>query len=380
MKRGFSGEDSEEVGRKAVERMLAEAREEADRGKRLEIFLEAMQRATVCGAADLERDALSLAVLFSIGGGDPRSLVRMFWGEFKDLEERVFRCRAGRERDRYLWAGERVLYYAPEFPEVPLPELERALDEWLRAVRAVGGYERKLELRLQLHHSLRLERLDKAESLMRALEAAEPESDFAPRAGLLPGEELESGGGGNGRTDFGCGAYANQVRVLYYCARGEAQRAWRCARHFVEGRSACGLSLCAVAPREALAALLEPLDRAGLHEEARIVHRLGLPMVRGVAGVEGWFGHHLRHLVRRGSALEGLELLESVDLQGRSPSACSPFQRFHFLRGVLAVCRAIPAKAPERVADAEEVAGLARKFDARNGGDAFARMLWRDGA
>ena len=162
MKRGFSGEDSEEVGRKAVERMLAEAREEADRGKRLEIFLEAMQRATVCGAADLERDALSLAVLFSIGGGDPRSLVRMFWGEFKDLEERVFRCRAGRERDRYLWAGERVLYYAPEFPEVPLPELERALDEWLRAVRAVGGYDRNLELRFQLNKRLRLERLDKS--------------------------------------------------------------------------------------------------------------------------------------------------------------------------------------------------------------------------
>ncbi len=112
----------------------------------------------------------------------------------------------------------------------------------------------------------------------------------------------------------------------------------------MEGRSACGLSLCAVAPREALAALLEPLDGAGLYEEAGVAHRLGLPMVRGVAGVEGWFGHHMRHLVRRGSALEALEFLESVVGDGHGAPACSPFQRFHFLRGVLSVYRAVPAK------------------------------------
>jgi hypothetical protein len=366
---GAWGDGGAPLGRESVERLVEQAREEVDRGRRLDLFLEAMRRAGRCGEVGLERDALSQAVLFSIGTGDPRELVRLFWPEFSGLEEGVFQ--AGRQRDRYLWAAERVLYFAPEYPELPLEELERALGIWLEALRRAGGYERKTGLRLQLHHSLRLGRIEKAGALLRALEAVEPESDFVPRAGLLPGEE--PGGRDGGLVDFGCQAYANQVRVLYHCARGDAIQAWRCARYLVDGRSACGLSLCAAAPREALAALLEPLDRAGLNSEADVAHRMGLPMVRGVAAVEGLLGHHLRHLVRRGATEQARDLLEPALVSG--PAATTPFQRFHLLRGALAVFRAVPATAGRCAALREEAAGLAERFDLRNGGDSFRQLL-----
>ena len=202
------------------------------------------------------------------------------------------------------------MYFAPDYPEVPLPELHAATASLIAATKAAGGYERSASLRLQLHHSLRLGWMEKAHPLMRALETAEPETELRPHPKLLPREHDSSGGGTP--TDFGCGAYQNQIRVIFHCANNDARSAWRCARYLVEGRSSCELSLCAVAPREAIAALLDPLVDAGMHQEADAVHKLGLPIVLDKPEAVGWLGHHLRHMVRTGATSQAYALVKPL--------------------------------------------------------------------
>lgn len=360
--------------------LLREARDEADRGKRHNLFINALSRARKHGAVDLEVEALSLAVLFNIGTGDVRQLVGLFWPYFAELKETVLGLGDQSQKHLHLWAAERILYFAPEFHEIPLHEVEKAMEGWLAAIDARGGYGRQGFLRLRLHHSLRFGLLAKSSSLMRALEAVEPESALSPSPGRLPGEVSEDDGGGGQAVAFGCTAYANQLRVLYHCSAGNAHAAWRCARYLVEGRSACDLALCAVAPREALATLLEPLSRAGMVQEAAGAHARGLSMVLGAPEVSGFFGHHLRYMVRTGAHAQARIHLDTVLApSGETRSLkCTPFHRFHFLRGAIAVLRLDEKDAQRVTVLVQEASVLAQKFDERNGGNAFEQMLAGD--
>jgi hypothetical protein len=363
----------------SINSLILNARNEADVCRRRLLFLEAIQHARKSRARGLEIEALAQAVLFNIGGGYSKELLCLFWPLFSDLDKAtlVFECHI--KRHWLLWAAEKILYFAPDYPEVPLLELHRAIAALIAATESAGGYERKACLRLQLHHSLRLGWIEKAHPLMKALEAAEPENTLKPRPELLPQDHKSK------RdcmpTDFGCTAYANQIRVIYYCANNDARSAWRCARYLVDGRSACELALCGLAPREALASLLEPLVEAGMPEEAAAAHMRGLSMVINKPEAVGWFGHHLRYMVRTGATSQAYALLKPLLVSrgdsGTAPSA-TPFHRFHFLRGALAVLNAKKEQTIESELLRKEAVELARKFDGRGGSDFFIRQLKRD--
>jgi hypothetical protein len=372
------GSATTEGAGKDVDAAVEKARNEVDPGRRAALFFEAIQFARKSHALRSELEALSQGVLFTIGVGYSREWVRLFWPFFEGLKDRLALLTGHVPQHRLLWAAERVLYFAPEYPQVPANELERALDFWLEAVHAAGGYKRAATLRLRLHLCLRMGLHDKALSLMHALAAVEPESDWAPQ----PDEGSGSGNVSPDSSDFGCRAYANQIRVLLGCACGDARAAWRSARYLVEGRSACGLSLCAVAPREAFAVLLEPLADAGMWDEAGAAHSMGLPMVARVPEALGWLGLHLRHMARIGRAAEADRLIEhfldpETGLES-VPQRASPFQRFHFLRGVLAVERSVPTEANRRSRLENDLSRLAAGFDARNGNLHFSDLLARD--
>ena len=361
-----------------IESRILEAKNEADIAKRHVLFIETIQLARESQSRGLELEAFAGSHLqyrrriFS-------KVDTPFLACFDELEETAGVFDSHVKRHWFLWAADKVLYFAADYPPVPLAALHGAITSLIASTKAAGGYEPKASLRLQLHHSLRLGCIEKAHPLMRALEAAEPESELRPRRGLLP-MEYDSGGGGTPR-DFGCNAYANQIRVVYHCANGDAHSAWRCARYLVEGRSDCALSLCAVAPREALAALLETLADAGMHQKADAAHKRGLPMVLNKPEAMGWLGHHLRHMVRTGAASQAYAILEPLlasMADSRIPQSATPFHRFHFLRRALAVLRVSKGSSVESKPLAGEAVALAQEFNNRGGGDVFARILEKD--
>lgn len=362
-----------------IDSLILDARNEADIAKRRLLFLEAIQHARKSRARGLEMEALAQAILFNIGGGYSKELLRLFWPLFADLDKTALLFECHIKRHWFLWAAEKILYFAVDYPEVPLLELHRAIASLIASTEAAGGYERRASLRLQLHHSLRLGWIEKAHPLMKALEAAEPEKTLKPHPELLPKEDDSKGGGMP--TDFGCNAYANQIRVIYHCANNDARSAWRCARYLVEGRSACELALCGLAPREALAALLEPLVDAGMHQEADAAHKRGLSMVLNTQEAVGWLGHHLRHMVRTGATSQAYSLLEPLLVSGGesgTAQSATPFHRFHFVRGALAVLEARKERSIASEHLRKEAVELAQKFDARSGGDGFMRQLKRN--
>ena len=362
-----------------IESLILEAKNEADIAKRHVLFMEAIQLARESQARGLELEALALAVIFNIGGGYSRKLLRLFWPFFGELEGAASVLDGHIKRHWFLWAAEKVLYFAADYPSVPLSELHGATASLIAATKAAGGYEPKASLRLQLHQSLRLGWIEKAHPLMRELEKQEALETLRPHPGLFP-KEHDSGGVGTPR-DFGCNAYANQVQVTYHCANNDARSAWRCARYLVEGRSSCALSLCALAPREALAALLEPLLDADMRQKADAAHRLGLPMVIDKPEAAGWLGHHLRYMVRTGAESQACAILEpllAAKADSRITQSATPFHRFHFLRGALAVLRVSNGSSVDSKLLASEAAALAQEFDNRSGGDVFARMLEND--
>lgn len=353
--------------RETAQTRCDEAREAPEPAVRQRLFQEAFAAAMRCDDAVLEMRVLSLMIIFQIGSGHARELIQRFWPSFRSLSHIVRQMTNPQEQHLALWSAERVLYYAIDFPQIPATALERAVTQWHDALFIVGGYSAEAILRLQLHHALRLNRMDTAATLFTALEKAEPESNLRPAASKLPGEDDEESG--ERSHDFGCRAYANQIRVAYHCARADAQAAWRAARHLVEGRSACDLSLCAVAPREAFAVLLEPLDKAGMREEADRCHALGLPLVKGRAVAIGWLGHHLRHLGRRSALRKARALLADARLL---PRKATPYQRHLFLEGAVAIMKGSgPAHREEALTFGREADALENDFNLRNGGRPF---------
>jgi hypothetical protein len=362
--------------RLAIE-LLEKGRNESDNDLRRKFLLEAMRQGLRSEANDVAFQALSLAVLLNIGTGKVRELVGLMWPHLRDSETLLAAARSAENTHLLLWAAERALYFVPEFPSIPLTELERVLTSWLDALASNGGYRGRAMHRMRLHYALRMGHLQKATRMMKALETEEPESQLVPSPGQLPGTEPQSRGGK--AVDFGCRAYKNQVRVLYHCAMDDAQSAWRSARYLVEGRSACDLSVCAMAPREALAALLEPLDRAGMRAEADRAHTVGMPLLRGSAVSLGWVGHHVRYWVRRGKMSEARSVLENAPTleEAAQCGAVTPFHRFHFLRAVLCLTRASgePSRYGGPDALEDQLRTIARAFDARNGSPKFEAML-----
>ncbi len=379
--KGFSLSDDPSIFRyrfASASSLLARAREERECHRRWLLFLRSLHAAIRDNAPEEREDVLALAVIYNIAGIHSRPLIRLFWPMFhEDFGHKVLQRKDRLQRHYLLWAAEKVLYYAPEFPQIPLQEIEEAREIWRSALTPLGSYKTEATVRMELHHALRLGMIAKATDSMEELQRVEEESDLRPSLGPAPGADLKVPGEASAQ-DFGCNSYARQIRTLYFCTVGDAAGGWRSARHDMDGRDACKLAFCSLAPRESTAALLEVLYDSDMRAEAEKAHQLGLAKVIGVPHAIGWLGYHLRYMVRKGAVVEAGKLLDEalLGLEGVAPHAegtgrvpqfgPTPFHRLHFLRGAIAVMRS-RADSIERIAPFEnEAKQLAVEFDWRN--------------
>ncbi|ROO89471.1 hypothetical protein EDD29_7166 [Actinocorallia herbida] len=143
---------------------------------------------------------------------------------------------------------------------------------------------------------------------------------------------------------------------------------------------------CASEPHATLGQALLPLVRGGRAEEARSAHLRGYPMVRRAENLRGPVGCHIEFCALTGNEGRGLEILaehaEWLTFRGEDARP-----RLEFLTGALVLLRRLAvlglADLPladgtvgSVLAEAEpETHGLAGRFDARFGGDRWARGL-----
>jgi len=222
---------------------------------------------------------------------------------------------------------------------------------WRLTVSSHGSYNKQAQVRMELHHALRLERTLQARERMHALQELEKEHHLRPRLGPGPGTNLAEPTQG-GALDFGCDAYAHQIRILYHCSVGDAAAAWCAARHEMEGRGTCVFAFCSLAPQEAISALLGVLHKAGIHTEAQRAHQLGLAALIVLPQTIVWLVDHLRYMVRTGAVATAGTFLDETLLRLCATrqqaedgtllrtSAATPFHRLNFLRGAIAMMRA----------------------------------------
>jgi len=389
--------------RKSAHGWLQEALEERDGRKRWVYFLRAQCAAIGEGSPERRDDILSLAVIYNIAVIQTRALVRLFWPLFADAAGGRLARRASIREDHFLlWGALKVLSSAPAFYEIPPEEIARARQVWGQAVEARRRYQETCVVRLELYHAMCFGQDGDARSLMSRLESLEREGDLIPSLGPGPGVDIGDSKA-NSPSDFGCKAFARQMRTLFFClvgndeagsgmSAGEAVRAraaaaWHSARHDIAGRGACKLTFCALAPSDALAALLEPLHNAGMVDEAEQAHQLGFARVVHIPQAMGLTGMHLLYMVKTGAGAAAARLLEEIlqrmcqsrpdmyEVQALMASGATPLARFHFLRGALAVLRNQGGSSERVERFHAEASDLASKFDKHNNRSRFFSLL-----
>ena len=363
--------------------LLALARGERDGHRRWLLFLAAQCAAQKEGAPALREEILAHSVIYNFSGAHTARLVRLFWPLFLENRERGIGFRANRRfSNTLLLAAGRAIHFGSEFPQIPREDLERAMALWRRGMADLGVAGWKAIARMEVLQALRLRDLPTARDKMLTLNYLEPDEHLVPAR--CPHPDAASGVPGGGQMQaFGCSALVRQVRILFYCAEGNALAAWRCARHDLEGWERCPLPFCFLAPWEALATLPKVLAGAGMHSEARNAHRRGLAGVIDRTPAVGWLGDHLRYMVQTGALSDAGKLLDQtlhgIGIGREQPSpvrppGVSPLQWFHFLRGASTV---VSAEEPASGGGwlRSEAERWALRFDLRNSGRPFLRSL-----
>ena len=147
-----------------------------------------------------------------------------------------------------------------------------------------------------------------------------------------------------------CAAFWHQLEAECHLVAGDSAAALAAAAGLIDGSDACDTSVCAVAPRALLGAVLQGLRAAGNAELAEQLHVRGLDLATGQPGAQREIGFHASHLAATGRAAAGLELVMAHCELARAHA--SPFQLRDFLHGALdcaasaksvAVARAAPA-------------------------------------
>lgn len=347
-------------------KVLSQARACDDAYQRQILFAHAVEQADAQDEPEAAVCIVGLAGIFQSGSGYTPELLRIVWPRLPHLNDLLARISDPDQQYFCVWGLERLLYHAVEYPEVPGSALEQAWTTWLTALEQTGGYSPGAHLRLKLHLALRMGRHAVAQAAFASLTEREDADVLKHDRIQLPGD-TESFSNGERASDFGCRAYAQQLHVVYHCAMGDGFRAVRAGAHLMEGRSACELKLCAAAPREALAALLEPALREGFEKEAERAHLRGLTLVAKRPNTLGFLGHHLRYLVQTDRLSQARAL--ACEAHQLPQFRASPFQRFHFLRGWHAILRTMDDADESGVAS--EAILLAQRFDQRNGNRHF---------
>jgi hypothetical protein len=189
-----------------------------------------------------------------------------------------------------------------------------------------------------------------------------------------------------------CAACDHNHEVSYLISQGKDAAALDCAAPILNGRMRC-----TVVPHSTLGNVLLPLVRLGRVEEAASAHRKGYRLISGNRDFLPTAGKHLAFLTVTGNLDRAVRVFEKHlpwCFEGTSPDSQFAFyQAARFLLGQLlaagreTVAARLPAAVPfgerksgRKVADLKgyfdaEAAGIAGRFDERNGNTYFKRRL-----
>jgi hypothetical protein len=277
-----------------------------------------------------------------------------------------------REPDRFdrfdlLWKYKWVITGAFEFPEISRPRLEELLADMERRYREAGSTLNPVAM-------VRRQLLEHFGEWQQA-RAAHAESRKHRRDSLSD-----------------CPACVAGNNCTYYCGLRQWGRAVQAAQPVLHNRLTC-----AEEPHRTLASVLRPLFHLGRVEEAKTYQRLGYRLVRSGNHFVRQHADHLRFLVLIGDLAQAKRLLER-----HLPAALEivrVVERFEFLlaarlwadrlasRGTRTLKVRLPTGLPAPDADGEsdlnalgewftvQAQEIARRFDARNGTNAFQQQI-----
>lgn len=265
-----------------------------------------------------------------------------------------------------LWRYKWVSGNAVSFPEISLAQLHALIDDMDRRFKEYGAGARAV--------------LAQRYGLARHVGDKEAAADLFVRHQRTPRDHLSD-----------CAACEADDAVDHHIFFGRNRRAVAAATAIVSGRLSC-----TTVPESTFAVLLKPLVRLGELDEAARLHRAGLRLaLQSGDGVTN-FGRHLEFLGLTDNLTAGLRLLARTLPAGLG--GYEPISRHRYLTGSLFLLervavaglnpkvrvpvghvlspdgKGVPADALQAWV-ATEAAGLAARFDARNGTDAFARGL-----
>jgi hypothetical protein len=351
------------IDRSRVDELMSQAAM-LDRGPtQLALLEEAVRIADLLGDIELAYDTRTKLIESATFSGAPEKLLVAFsW------------CLATFDRDpsafverTLLWEYKWVIDHLPSFPEVSREQVLGALEDYKRRIDR-AGYGHRPVFKLQFRIA---EDLGDEESTREAFE----------RWVSSPRSELSD-----------CPACDTQAQVAYFADTGRDQECLDRARPILEGRSRCS-----TVPHSTYARVLLPLLRLGRLEEAAAYHIKGYRMIAKNRSFLTRASEHLRFLTLTENLAKATKLftthlpwaLETFDMNdrfqfdlaarllferlGESGKKTSRFRLPESFPGFEASGRYnVPALVEWFGSDSET---LARRFDARNGNDQYARRI-----
>lgn len=351
--------------REMAELLLAEALEKiADSPEKIEVLEEAVRHADATGDLKLQYSAREDLVEAAYFGGAPdKAIVAYTWclAQF-DRHPGLF------DEWQLLWRYKWMVNVIPDFPQIPLAQINGMIEDMERRFRR-GGYG----LRSVYQYRYRLARFlgnrDEAISHYRRsqAESADAVSD--------------------------CAACRIDEQSSFHVYTGDDERAVEVAQPLVDLRH-----FCRTVPERTFARLLLPLLRLNRPEEAADHHRRGyrLTEARSHGSIE-YVSDHIVYVALSGGPLGAARLVAKH--YRWSEANHNPHERFIFHRaawlaldllagqGVTEVALRLPPTFPlheesalyetARLRDyfSARALEIAKKFDERNGNDYFTREL-----
>jgi hypothetical protein len=283
-------------------------------------------------------------------------------------------CLAQLDRDpesypewKILWQYKWVVNALPVFPQVTGEQIRGALDDLARRLGRSGYGTRPVEkLRFRVARTM---------GDAQGFHASHATWLDTPRGSMSD-----------------CPACDLDEEVGYLADSGQDERAIARARPIIEGKSRCR-----TVPHTTMARLLAPLLRTGRGDEAAALHLKGYRLILRNRDFLEEVGRHVEYLALAGNLAKGIKLFQS-----HLPWALETFDgydRFVFSTSSLLLLDLLKASGKDSVRlrlpstfpifeesgrySTEALAGwldsdaadMARRFDARNGNDWFARSL-----
>jgi tetratricopeptide (TPR) repeat protein len=337
-------------------RLLNEAQRMPYGAAQIALVEQVMRHSDAAGDRELSFAVRMVATsAFRYGGEEAKSFVSFSWC-LSDFDRNPAPFHARHTHD-LLWHFKWMTNGLTSFPEVPLERTYRVLDDMERRYRE-GGHSLQAVYGSRYEVAQHVGDVDAARSYY-DLWSTTPRDELSDCAGCDP-----------------------TTQVDHLADRSEFAEAIAVAEPVLAGRLNC-----AAQPQSILRSLMIPYVRAGRPDDAADAHRRAYRLDRNRTGNLWSIGDHIGFCARTGNDARGLEILERH--LGGLDEPSSPADAMNFAASAVRLLRGLVASGhgdttvhrpaygdraaadvPVRALEAElatMVAGLAARFDARNG-------------